>query len=79
MLQNCNKNSDEFVAVLPERRNLFWSDDVCTDKELEPVGGFFQFPEGIATLSDNFGLAARAVRFAIVRADGCARTQDLFS
>jgi hypothetical protein len=52
---------------------------VAVHEQFEPIPGFFDFLEAIADLGNELGFGAAAGCLAIVRADGCAGTQDLLA
>ena len=70
---------DQFVALGSQGLQLRCGYDFSIDEQLQPVGGFLQFPKRVAAFCNELGFAASAMGFAVVRPDGCSRAQQLFA
>ena len=68
-LQDGDEDRGEFVAFLPQRRELFRIEDPRVHEELKPVGSFFNFAQAIATFCNELGFAPCAECFPIIGAD----------
>ena len=62
-------------TLVPQRLKCLGRDDRRIDEQFQPVCCLLNFAQGIAAFRDKLGFAASAVRFAIVCADRCDRTQ----
>lgn len=74
-----DEDGGQFVALGSQGLQLVRWDNFSIDKQFQPVGGFFQFAQGVAAFCDELGFASSAMRFAVVRPDGGSRAQELFA
>lgn len=64
---------------LAKRLQLGRGDDFPFNKQLEPVGGLFEFPQRITNLRDEFRYAATAVRFTVIRTNRRSGPENLLA
>jgi len=73
------EDCDEFVGFLDERFRFLSGENAASYKQVEPIIGFIQLLQDGLEFVDDVRIGLRAIPFTVVRADGCARTQDLFA
>lgn len=63
------KMAREFVVLLAKSLQFGGRENFPINKQFEPVGGFFKFPQRITDLRDEFRLVASAIGFPVIRTD----------
>ncbi|MGB8464762.1 MAG: hypothetical protein WCE49_07455, partial [Terrimicrobiaceae bacterium] len=72
------EDGNQLVTFGSQGLQLVGGNQAPIDKEFQPVAGFFEFSKRVPTFGDEFGLAAGAIRFAVVGSHGRSGTEQLF-